>query len=538
MSMLEFLGLQALIFLVAEGWGRALLGLDRERFYSIRPLAGLGIALATLPLIHLVVPMRSIALLLVAIPAVIGWVVRAPRTREGWKWLGLGGGAFLMLGVIVVWPLAMGLLTWYDAGLYYQQVQKWAVACPVVPGIGNLHSRLAFPGASLLGAALLDFVAGPAWGARLLGGAFAGLGLLHWSWVGWEGWKHRDPIDIGFGSIGLWGFGGIMSAQWVPAAAPDVLIALLVLAFAHLVVDSLIGKCRYEPVIALLGASLPLLKLSSIVWVPMALGLVAWKFRWRPGKFRLALVLLMGCGWILHNWIQSGWPVYPSGMQIGWADWSMEPGRVRATAEAILGWARAPGAGYRDAVEGWAWLPSWLAQFSMDPYFRICTLLALVSLVIRYLPRCERKEMDGFLPLVGSLLLAHLGWFLLAPDSRFVFGLTWALSAVFLARILSAIPVIVQRVAILVPILVVVGPLLLRVSAMPIQPAHPAVDYTRHVLPSGLAIWVPAAGDQGWSAPLPSSPEIANIEGRGPDLCDGFRSATLTESSKHPAVSH
>lgn len=537
MSMLEFLGLQALIFLMAEGWGRVLWRLDRERFLSLRPLAGLGVTLAALPLVHLFVPMRTTALIVVAIPGILGWILRGPRTREGWKWLALGGGAFLMLGVVLVWPLSMGLLTWYDSGLYYQQVQKWAAACPVVPGIGNLHSRLAFPGASLLGAALLDFAVGPEWGARLLGGAFAGLGLLHWGWVGWDGWKQRDALDVGFATLGLWGIGGMLSVRWVPAAAPDVIIALLVLAFAHGVVDSVIGKRRYEPALPLFGASLPLLKLSSIVWVPLAMGLVAWKSRWRPGKAETSMVLLMGGGWLLHNWIQTGWPVFPSGILIGGADWNMDPERVRATSEAILGWARAPGPGYMDAVRGWAWVPAWFARVAEAPEFRLCALLGLFSTVLHFLPRFDRNRPSPWLPAIGSLVLAHFGWFLLAPDIRFVFGLTWALSAVFLIHVLSAMPALVSRFAILIPVALVIAPLLFRAAAMPIQPASPVADLKRHVLPSGLVVWVPLQGDQAWNAPLPSSPEITDIEARGSSLCDGFR-PSVQGDPRSGALSH
>jgi len=43
----------------------------------------------------------------------------------------------------------------YDAGFYYIQTMLWNSAAPIIPGLGNLHGRLAFNNAGLIVATLL-----------------------------------------------------------------------------------------------------------------------------------------------------------------------------------------------------------------------------------------------------------------------------------------------------------------------------------------------------------------------------------------------
>jgi hypothetical protein len=92
----------------------------------------------------------------------------------------LAGGLFrvgnrvpiLVFVLFVLWAAnrCAGPLTLYDSGMYHAPTVEWFKAYPVVPGLGNLHGRLAFNPSGLLFAAMLDrgpFASGCPFGDKL-----------------------------------------------------------------------------------------------------------------------------------------------------------------------------------------------------------------------------------------------------------------------------------------------------------------------------------------------------------------------------------
>src|SRR5215510_140265 len=51
---------------------------------------------------------------------------------------------------------AIGPATNYDSGLYHFTSMRWAASYPIVPGLGNLHYRIAFNSSYFLYVAMLD----------------------------------------------------------------------------------------------------------------------------------------------------------------------------------------------------------------------------------------------------------------------------------------------------------------------------------------------------------------------------------------------
>ena len=79
-------------------------------------------------------------------------------TRASFRNGGASRGVQLAgLGIAIVWSnLATGEIRITDTGLYHMQAARWNAAYAIVPGLGNLHGRLAYNNASLLYAALVD----------------------------------------------------------------------------------------------------------------------------------------------------------------------------------------------------------------------------------------------------------------------------------------------------------------------------------------------------------------------------------------------
>src|SRR5688500_16524798 len=77
-----------------------------------------------------------------------------PQTRErlrmpawGWAWL---------VGTAAVAYLAAGPPLVYDTGFYHAQAVRWINEYPAVPGLANLHGRLAFNSSWFVWGALWD----------------------------------------------------------------------------------------------------------------------------------------------------------------------------------------------------------------------------------------------------------------------------------------------------------------------------------------------------------------------------------------------
>src|SRR5688572_9579424 len=175
-----------LLLAIAAGIGlifRRLFGLRRldAQAFLTSFWFGISLIILLLQLWHFLFPIKWQAfgvLLAVGIGGLLG------SATEIWKWLDRTNwrknyGLFLVLALLGLWLAnrAMGPCTAYDSGMYHAPTINWVQTCLVVPGLGNLHGRLAFNGSSLLYAALV--VVGP-WSGRsnhLVNGLFL-FGLL------------------------------------------------------------------------------------------------------------------------------------------------------------------------------------------------------------------------------------------------------------------------------------------------------------------------------------------------------------------------
>ena len=139
---------------------------------------GVSLTVLLLQVWHFFLPISWPALAVMVVLGGAGCLWNAPELR-GWAGsVGLQQPRRLLLipllACLFVANHAMGPLTAYDSGMYHLPAVDWAKSFPVVPGLGNLHSRLAFNNASLLYAAMVDV--GP-W-SRLSGHLVNGLFLL------------------------------------------------------------------------------------------------------------------------------------------------------------------------------------------------------------------------------------------------------------------------------------------------------------------------------------------------------------------------
>ncbi|MCZ7582724.1 MAG: hypothetical protein M5R36_04970 [Deltaproteobacteria bacterium] len=158
---------------IAVLWG---LGLFAVRFVTAGAAAhglpfwwGLFAVTVFLQLWHLAAPISLVTLLVVAGGGIAGLVVNrravVQSVREN-AWL---LAAVSSLGLWIA-NRALAAPRLPDFGLYHVPMMRWTQAYAIVPGLGNLHGRLAFNNSSLLYAALVDKAPGNGSGWLAFGG--------------------------------------------------------------------------------------------------------------------------------------------------------------------------------------------------------------------------------------------------------------------------------------------------------------------------------------------------------------------------------
>jgi len=527
MSILTYLAIHAAIWLNLQGLGRLALRLTKQKAPSLWiPWIGFSLGIGVLECIHLLLPMQSWAAILLALLGIVGWTYDLITGSIFWKNLRMELSILLLCSLIFGWGATMGAVLQYDWGLYYQQAQKWASTCPAVPGLGNLYGRLAFPGPSFLACGLLDSLTGGPWGARLVGGFMASLALATWSWELMTAYQQRNVFNIGFAAAIFASLAAFLDHPDVGVAAPDFLASLLVVAMGWWSLSFLQGDIQARGMILPLATGLVLLKLSNLIFVPLVLFVLLLKGRFTLRRQDLAVCSLPLVGWAIHNWITSGWPLFPFGIAIGSPDWAMSPVRVTQIVEAIRGWARQMGPHYLETLHGHSWVAAWANHRLASPELQTTGIVIGVFGAGRLLGRTSSVRLNtegiGWILLVCCISLSV--WWFSAPDLRFIRGMVWLLAAICSGSLLEHTRFGPVRLAVVLSVILLTSgrPLFEVVTSHP-APLNPRAPIVGIHLPSGLHVWTPLNGDQVWSAPIPATPEITNLYPRGPSLCNGFR---------------
>lgn len=109
---------------------------------------------------HLFAPITSALLIPLGILSILGGVLSSREITSELKSTSkihiLVSGVILLVIGLWLGSLATESSVPYDTGLYHLQAIKWNSEFAIVPGLGNLHSRLAFNNSNFLYSALID----------------------------------------------------------------------------------------------------------------------------------------------------------------------------------------------------------------------------------------------------------------------------------------------------------------------------------------------------------------------------------------------
>jgi hypothetical protein len=459
----------------------------------------------------------------------IGLVMIAMSAVQRYPWRSLAA-----VVVIVTWCLrAMETPTMYDSGLYHFGSIRWLNEYPIVPGLGNLHWRLALNQSYFGFLALLNIA--PFWGK---GYATGGLFLLLLTAF--------TLLEVSITRKVLWRliFGGIlfsylcllsgMIANPLPDTAVSLVqIAIFVFLFCNLNVDTESEPDAYDQLkrlqvlLVFLSLTIVTIKLSSLGFAAGCLTIIAVSmFRSAsqqvPTKLVTGILAIVGFFALIHigrSYLLSGAPFFPSPIAGVWSlPWAVEFGVAHNESQLIYAWAKQPGIALPNEVpSGYGWLNSWLLALpsTLKYLFVASSLMFLVAGMLQRLYSGYSTKQN--LLLAAPIFMALGFWFFTAPDPRFlgatgVLYFAWSLWFFYmsLANFAQRSGGSVAKVQDVLKYFSAICALLLftRWSLIGLflpfgWSALPVAETALQANPSGLKAFVPSNGSQCWNSELP-----------------------------------
>jgi len=533
---------------------------------------GFGILITVIQFYSLVLPVNTTCQLIIIGFSIIGlpflWTIIKKKIRKffqkGW-YTRYGKILFLLISaVIILWISNLSSTSnqysyvLYDTDLYHYSIVRWINEFPAVPGLCNLHARLAIPSAFLLFSGWVD---NGWWDLRSAWIVNPFLLIIVTSqWLRNILIKDdRIPLRTKlFCILTLPYFIVRINTPYVslyydaPAFYIQMVLFLEILSFSPLFLPKKIrssflhdfpGRYHFQVmIIGILGVLSFLFKSTGIIslivsFIILSAFIIAF-LQVNNGKpiIRKAVILfllpvLMIAGYVTRNVIQTGWLFYPAPYGNMRLQWSMSKNpvkgitdyqSVRGQYEVIKGWAKIPN--YKDcpkplSLRSDEWIPIWLRNNMNTQGFRWlivgCSLSIFSLAMLIYNGKKPSFRMD-FILWIWTILNV-IFWFLMAPDMRFGEGFFWIMIGYSGSLIICTL----------------VGGLSLRYSlsfacmAALLLTSKMHLHYNRHMtfweigkasahpfkavtLKNGqnppLTIFVPRTGDRCGDAPLPCTP--------------------------------
>lgn len=335
----------------------------------------------------------------------------------------------LIIFIILLWsfklldPSSHG-----DAGFYHLQTIKWVNEYPIVFGLGNLFSRLAYNQSYFIFASIFNWY--PFWNHGYISANFF-LTII----VFLTCYFLLQKIKFGkiFFVFLILSFIPIIQNQVNPA--PDFTVTLFqILIFTSLIIiinGSLynVNRIALCVLIFFLCIYSITIKISAVIFSITSLLILIYECKYLIQKniYLISKVLILSifvC--VIHffrGYILSGYPFFPiSFAGIPELKWAMPISVLKNESDWIYSWARMPDVDPSTVIGNWKWLRPWLENFPPISYIPI--LLSAFILVIIYslnlfnmnLKKINSKNIFLFFLLFNSILF----WFFTAPDVRFL----------------------------------------------------------------------------------------------------------------------
>lgn len=346
--------------------------------------------------------------------------------------------------------LSSGPVIHYDTDLYHAQSIRWIEEYGVLPGLGNLHNRLAYNSSFFSLQALFSMKFMLPYSLHSLNGFFICLFLLYsvLTLGIFHGRKISGSDVFKTGLIIYYCFGEVKT--YVSSPGSDILTLSMVLylgmKWSELIEKQAASneKADFIPeyaLLCLLAVWAVTIKLSSALFILLAVypaGMLIAQKKWRNIACCLILGLLIMMPFLARNVIISGYLLYPyPALDLFHFDWKMPADLVAYDSLEIMAYGRSMRSHADYAAPFRIWFPVWYGELILryrilvwlNPFCLIVCLIYMVRLFIKK----QTALFILFLVLIASLLF----WFFTSPLIRY--GMVYLmLLPILLAGIIAA----------------------------------------------------------------------------------------------------
>lgn len=312
----------------------------------------------------------------------------------------------------------------YDTGLYHAQAIRWVEDYGVVPGLGNLHMRLAYNSAFMSLQALfsLSWIAGQS---------------LH----SLNGFLCLAALVYAFSTIRLWGEKSLRVSDLlkcvlvvyvvqkgydISSSGTDIEAMLLILyifvKWSEFQEDKAEDGALYGW-LCLVSVYAATVKLSAASVAVLAFYPLYLFVREKDVKAILAHVaagLSILAPWLIRNVIISGYLVYPyAGLDLFHPDWKMDEAMLAEDSQDIKMFARGirSAAEYDNSLVGW--VPRWFLSQSMNDRVMLVVGAVCIPFLLYLLVKSLRGKAYAETAFFSAAMVNLVFWFFSAPHMRY-----------------------------------------------------------------------------------------------------------------------
>ena len=458
---------------------------------------------------------------------------------------------------------ASGPVTLFDTGLYHAQAVKWIKEYGIVPGLGNLHHRLAFNSSWFHLAAFFDILVFSGKSYHLVNVIAYALALI----IVFSGF-----VNIFEGHLSLTNIlkclialplcvDRFLTVGYIPSLSPDFIVFIFILYAFILTINWLEQNQKSDDekvrsldesciLVICLSLFLPTIKLSSlpVVLLPLFILTKPENRGWKKLLFSGLVSLVILIPFLVSNVILSGYLVFPfPALDLFSFDWKIPYEQADRVRRSIQCFAIDPTKGYIDWSIGdmstLEWIRFWLTHGGQHPIYRWLIYSFVPATIFFFL--CFKRKLGiclNILVIQIILLLGLIFWFFSAPALRFGRGWLWAyiilawgsLLYLILKEARFELVRYASRVLLILVSVVLINLLLIRWDSFAILFGGPSnFMFTVRPLPKvkmrvvkihdGFLLNVPPK-ELAWDAELPSAPHSKHaLQMRGKTLKEGFR---------------
>lgn len=445
----------------------------------------------------------------------------------------------VLLFLLFAYGTSFGIIH-YDTGLYHAQSIRWIEEYGVVPGLGNLHTRLAYNSAAFCLSALysMAFLGGQSF--HCCAGYLAFL-LAEICVAAFRKKRLKSPRLSDFARlIGIYYLLIIFDEMVSPASDyfMVLLVFYIVIRWLELLEDDEKSYLPYG-LLCLLCVTVLTVKLSGALILLLTLKPAVMLIKDKKMKdiaFFLAAGFVTALPFFIRNVILSGWLVYPfTSIDLFDVDFKIPKGVADYDSREIQVWGR----GYSDVTRYeesiWNWLPDWVRSLDLtDKGFLILALTGLLILVvlITYAVIKKKKDMTDYLHITSVLAICFLFWLCSAPLIRYGCVFLWLVPVLTWGFVYTKISPGTDRYKLYLVLLILAGVYKLGAFGAEVfgngEAAYLVLqkDYENYETESyevnGYTFYYPVEGDRTGYNDFPSVPVKKEVTFRGDDLKDGF----------------